>query len=163
MTSLTAPTIFVVAMTKIVYVTKSLLYITKDSVTTFHVMRPSAAVFFRALGDETRWRIVRLVMDDALCVCELKDILGMPHSSLSSHVQIIRKAGLLESERVGKWTYVRIHPRHRCLLAEAIESLPDSPEHKNDLKKAKLRLADRASSCCPGPIQLAKPPCCSTN
>ena len=119
--------------------------------------------FFRALADETRWRIVRLVADRALCVCELADILGMPQSSVSSHVQIIRKAGLLESERVGKWTYFRIHAKHLHLLAEITRNFPDGREHKADLKRAKARLVDRENSCCPGPVKLSKSSCCSTN
>lgn len=126
-------------------------------------MKNSAPSFFRALGDETRWRIVRLVMDRALCVCELADILGMPQSSVSSHVQIIRKAGLLESERCGKWTYFRIHPTHFPLLKNIWETFPAGTQHRSDLKKAEARLADRALSCCPGPIKLAKTPCNSIN
>ena len=119
----------------------------------------SAPSFFRALGDETRWRIVRLVADRALCVCELADILEMPQSSVSSHVQIIRKAGLLESERCGKWTYFRIHPNHFSLLTQIIGTFPNSSEHKDDLKRAKIRLKDRENSCCPGPIKLAETLC----
>lgn len=115
-----------------------------------------APSFFRALADETRWRIIRLVIDRALCVCELADILAMPQSSVSSHVQIIRKAGLLVSERRGKWTYFRIHPKHSPLLTRIIETFPNSPEHKTDLKKAEARLIDRQNSCCPGPIKLTK-------
>jgi DNA-binding transcriptional ArsR family regulator len=130
---------------------------------TFFVIKDSAPSFFRALGDDTRWRILRLVMDRALCVCELADILEMPQSSVSSHVQIIRKAGLLESERCGKWTYFRIHPNHFSLLTQVIATFPKSPEHKTDLRKAKARLADRENSCCPGPIKLASTSCCSTN
>ncbi len=116
----------------------------------------SAASFFRALADDTRWRIVRLVMDRALCVCELADILAMPQSSVSSHVQIIRKAGLLESERCGKWTYFRIHPKHFPLLNQIIETFPEGTDQKSDLKKAEARLADRENSCCPRPVKLAK-------
>ena len=138
------------------------LDITKYIVTFFPVTMNSAPSFFRALGDETRWRIVRLVMDRALCVCELADILGMPQSSVSSHVQIIRKAGLLESERCGKWTYFRIHRKHHPLLTRLIESFPNSPEHKTDLKKAKARLKDRENSCCPGPVKLAEPTSCNS-
>ncbi len=141
---------------------KSALVITKFLATSFLVMT-NPVTFCRALSDETRWRIVRLVMERALCVCELADILGMPQSSVSSHVQIIRKAGLLESERCGKWTYFRIHPTHVSLLTCIIEAFPNGAEHKSDLKKAKARLKDRESSCCPGPIKLAKTPCCSTN
>lgn len=125
--------------------------------------RNSAPTFFRALGDETRWRIVRLVIDRALCVCELADIMGMPQSSVSSHVQIIRKAGLLESERCGKWTYFRIHPQHVPLLSQFIEHFPNNPEHKTDLKKARARLTHRETTCCPGPVKLAEPTSCNSN
>jgi ArsR family transcriptional regulator len=136
---------------------KSPLDVTRLIVTFFLVTMHSAPSFFRALGDDTRWRIVRLVAERALCVCELADILGMPQSSVSSHVQIIRKAGLLESERCGKWTYFRIHTKHLPLLTRLIESLPNDPNHKTDLKKAKARLKDRENSCCPGPIKLSAP------
>jgi ArsR family transcriptional regulator len=112
--------------------------------------------FFRAVADETRWRIVRLVMDRALCVCELADILGMPQSSVSSHVQIIRKAGLLESETCGKWTYFRIGRGQLTLLKAVLRNFPDSGDFTADAEKAEARLAHRETSCCPGPVKLAK-------
>lgn len=111
--------------------------------------------FFRALADETRWRIVRLVTDRALCVCELADILEMPQSSVSSHVQVIRKVGLLESETCGKWTYFRIARAHLPLLKVLARNFPSF--RTADLKRAEQRLARRESSCCPGPVKLAKP------
>ena len=115
--------------------------------------------FARALADGTRWRILRLVADEALCVCELADILGMPPSSVSSHVQIIRKAGLLESEKCGKWTYFRASRERRellRLLEAAFAAGPDATRTKDEAKRAK-RLAVRAGSCCPGPKRLLKP------
>ncbi len=117
----------------------------------------STVAFFRALADGTRWRIVRLVMDRALCVCELADILGMPQSSVSSHVQIIRKAGLLESETCAKWTYFRIETSHLPLLRTLIRQFPEAETFASDLERADARLARRASSCCPGPVRLSKP------
>jgi len=113
--------------------------------------------FCRALSDETRWRIVRLVMERALCVCELADILDMPQSSVSSHVQIIRKAGLLESEMCGKWTYFRIMGEHLPLLHAMIRRFPDSDILEQDTRKASVRLSQRATSCCMGPVKLARP------
>lgn len=110
--------------------------------------------FFRAVADETRWRIVRLVMDRALCVCELADILGMPQSSVSSHVQIIRKAGLLESETCGKWTYFRIERGRLAPLKAILKHFPDVEGHAADAEKAEARLARRETSCCPGPVKL---------
>jgi len=116
----------------------------------------NAVTFCRALADPTRWRIVRLVMHDALCVCELADILEMPQSSISSHVQIIRKAGLLESEKCEKWTYFQIHRDYRRLIASLTHFFSDSDEPilKIDSARALARLAKRESSCCPGPKTL---------
>jgi DNA-binding transcriptional ArsR family regulator len=110
----------------------------------------------RALGDATRWRIVRLVMDEALCVCELAEILGMPQSSLSSHVQIIRKAGLLESEKCEKWTYFRIEKKYLKLLRSMESGLGEDadPLWTEDARNAAARMAKREQSCCPGPKRL---------
>ncbi|MEY3895685.1 MAG: hypothetical protein RLZZ214_1204 [Verrucomicrobiota bacterium] len=111
--------------------------------------------FSRALADATRWRIIHLVLADALCVCELADILEMPQSSVSSHVQVIRKAGLLESEKCEKWTYFRIEPRYRELVG-TLEKFFDSDDTvlKSDAARALARLAIRETSCCPGPKSL---------
>jgi ArsR family transcriptional regulator, arsenate/arsenite/antimonite-responsive transcriptional repressor len=111
----------------------------------------------RALGDPIRWRIVRLVARDALCVCELADILGMPQSSVSSHVQVIRRAGLLESEKCEKWTYFRV----RGSLLKLLKTLEagateDEPVWASDERKTRERLARREGSCCPGPKRLAR-------
>lgn len=113
--------------------------------------------FAKALADVTRWRIIRLVMDDALCVCELADILEMPQSSVSSHVQVIRKAGLLESEKCEKWTYFRITPRYRKLLRDMERFFDPRGEEDSgkDAEKAAARLKQREGSCCPGPKKLA--------
>lgn len=115
-----------------------------------------SVTFFRAVADETRWRIVRLVMDRALCVCELADILGMPQSSVSSHVQIIRKAGLLESETCGKWTYFRVERDQIALLKAILKKFPEPGDFAADTQKAEARLARRESSCCPGPVKLVQ-------
>lgn len=111
--------------------------------------------FAKAVGDVTRWRIVRLVMDEALCVCELADILGMPQSSASSHVQVIRKAGLLESEKCGKWTYFRIDSQHLKLLRAIEAHFAGADDWSADDARAVGRLAHREGSCCPGPKRLA--------
>jgi ArsR family transcriptional regulator len=122
-------------------------------VTKFLVMT-NVVTISRALADETRWRIVRLAMDDALCVCELADILGMPQSSASSHVQIIRRAGLLEEETCGKWTYFRIARPWLPLLRKLAMTCDDASFFPDDAVKAARRLAERENSCCRGPRKL---------
>ncbi|WP_193211497.1 ArsR/SmtB family transcription factor [Luteolibacter marinus] len=116
----------------------------------------NVVAFARALADETRWRIVRLVMDEALCVCELADILEMPQSTVSSHVQVIRKAGLLESEKQEKWTYFRI-ARPQLRLLRSIASAFGDGSPAADVEKMTRRLAEREDSCCPAPKKLKRP------
>ena len=121
----------------------------------FSVME-NIVTFCRALADVTRWRIVSLVREDALCVCELADILEMPQSSVYSHVQVIRKAGLLESEKCEKWTYFRIDRNHRKLIAtlEKFFAGSDDTILKTDAARSVARLAKREVSCCPVPKSL---------
>ena len=126
-------------------------------IVTINLVMSETVEFFRVLADETRWRIVRLVMDRALCVCELADILEMPQSSVSSHVQIIRRAGLLESETCGKWTYFRIGCGYLAVLKTILRHFPNRDEFGSDAERAEARLARRQTSCCPGPVKLAKP------
>lgn len=116
---------------------------------------PSPVEFSKALADPIRWRIIRLVMLEPLCVCELADILEMPQSSVSSHVQIIRKADLLESEKVEKWTYFRIHSNHLKLIRSiAALSSEDDVQLPEDTGRMDARLSQRLGSCCPGPQRL---------
>jgi ArsR family transcriptional regulator len=114
---------------------------------------------FHALGDETRWRILQLVFDQALCVCEIAEILDMPQSSVSSHLQVIRRAGLLDSERCEKWIYYRLAESFRPLLREFGENFDATPTSSTvlskDARRAVKRLARRADTCCPGPKELA--------
>lgn len=117
----------------------------------------SAVTYFRALADATRWRIVPLVMDQALCVCDLATILDMPQSSVSSHVQVIRRAGLLESETCGKWTYFRITDDHLPLLRTLLMNLAREEHQATDLQRCREHLAQRAERCCRGPKKLARP------
>ena len=116
--------------------------------------------FAQALADETRWRILQLIFNEPMCVCEIADILKMPLSSVSSHIQVIRKAGVLDSEKCEKWIYYRVAQNHRHLLqtvAEFFEVFPASDATlKADAKHASKRLAGRDDSCCPLPKGLAK-------
>ena len=96
-----------------------------------------------------------MAMTEPLCVCELADVLEMPQSSVSSHVQIIRKAGLLESEKAEKWTYFRVRSEYLELLRAMTDLFPDGEaDCAADEQRLEDRLARRRGSCCPGPKNL---------
>ncbi len=58
---------------------------------------------FKALSDETRLRILNLLSEGELCVCELMDALQMPQPRISHQLRILRDAGLITDRREGKW------------------------------------------------------------
>ena len=71
----------------------------------------TAARLFKALGDPVRVELVGLVRrteGQEACFCDLADQFDMPQSSLSHHLKILVKAGVLQRERRGTWSWYRI-------------------------------------------------------
>ncbi len=63
---------------------------------------------FKAIADPCRFKILRLLMEGELCVCELMTALKKPQSSTSHHLSILRESGLIKERRDGKWSYYRL-------------------------------------------------------
>jgi ArsR family transcriptional regulator len=63
----------------------------------------TAVTLFKALSDETRLRILNLLFQGELCVCELMDALQMPQPRISHQLSILKAAGLVVDRREGKW------------------------------------------------------------
>ena len=66
--------------------------------------------FFKALSDEKRLRIVKLLRVKEMCVCELMVCLNMTQPNLSHHIQVLENVGIVKRTKKGKWVY--------CSLAE---------------------------------------------
>jgi len=61
--------------------------------------------FFKALSDEKRLRIVKLLRVKEMCVCELMICLDMTQPNLSHHIQILENVGIINRTKKGKWVY----------------------------------------------------------
>lgn len=66
------------------------------------------AKIFKALSDETRLRILSLLGQGELCVCDLMAILELPQSTVSRHLATLRNAELVVDRRQGVWMYYRL-------------------------------------------------------
>jgi arsenate reductase (thioredoxin) len=64
----------------------------------------------RAVADPLRWRILQLLADERLCVAHLVEETGATQSLISHHLQVLRRAGLVETQRFRYWTYYRLRP-----------------------------------------------------
>lgn len=88
----------------------------------------------KALADPTRLRILRLLLQRDLCVCELMFILRMEQSRVSHQLRILRDADLAEDIREGKWIIYRVPRKVRESLRRMFEEvLKVGPE---DLREA---------------------------
>jgi biotin operon repressor len=66
------------------------------------------AEYHKALSDEKRIGILKLLEFREMCVCELTAALGVTQPNLTHHIKKLESAGLVESERRGKWVYYQI-------------------------------------------------------
>jgi ArsR family transcriptional regulator len=68
----------------------------------------AASRLFKALGDETRLRIVALLSHGELCVCHIHEALGLSQPHVSRHLAVLRAAGVVEDRRASSWVYYRL-------------------------------------------------------
>ena len=66
------------------------------------------ALFFSALADKTRLRLLNLMRDGEVCVCFFAGTLETNNPKISRHLSYLKRAGLVEARRDGKWMHYRI-------------------------------------------------------
>lgn len=88
------------------------------------------ALVFKALSDENRIRILKLLRNGEKCACKLLEELNISQPTLSHHMKILCDSGLVTGRREGKWTHYAICcegvRRVRDLMKELLsaENLP---------------------------------------
>lgn len=101
--------------------------------------RPLARLF-KALGDETRVRIVALLAHGELCVCHVEQALGIAQPTASRHLALLRAAGVVEARRVGSWVHYRLAPQADELCKRQLGELARSFARHELLKRDVARL-----------------------
>lgn len=86
---------------------------------------PEAVEFLKLLGDATRLRLLALLERETLSVLELQEIMDMGQSRISSHLGILKQAGLVEDQREGKKSFYSVlwpeEPGPRSLVQSILE------------------------------------------
>ena len=82
----------------------------------------------KSLADENRLKILEILLSSDLCVGALAHRLGISESSVSQHLQILRKAGLVIGEKRGYWTHYSVQRETLRELAEKLAEIAERPK-----------------------------------
>ena len=107
---------------------------------------------FKSLGDKTRLRIIRLVIDSGteICGCEFVDSLEESQYNISRHIKVLKHAGLIKERKEGRWVYYSVNDKKdsfKKILYKLIASIPKDIV-KKDQKRFKKRLDIRVKGKC---------------
>lgn len=100
----------------------------------------SASRLFKALGDETRLRIVALLSHGELCVCHIEAALDLTQSNTSRQLGVLKNAGVVEPRRDGNWVYYRIAPQLDDVCKAQLKALVGSFSKRDVLRQDVERL-----------------------
>ena len=116
---------------------------------------------FKALSDETRLRIIKLLEQGELCVCDITAALDMVQPKVSFHLSALKEAGLIKDRKQGKWIHYSLNEKdlfRRMLILSACERMQDGTI-SGDRKRLNAFLGDKEQT---GKVVALKPKkrCC---
>jgi ArsR family transcriptional regulator len=111
----------------------------------------STDLMFRAFSNQTRLRILHVLLEGELCVGDVVAILRAPQPRISRHLAYLRKANLVVVRKSGLWSHYSLAPAKTPFHRELVECLEkcfsEVPELKADnARAAKIR---KSGGCCP--------------
>lgn len=117
---------------------------------------------FKALSDETRVRIIKLLEHGELCVCDIGAALGMVQPKVSFHLGVLKNSGLLKDRKQGKWVHYSLDESEmfkRFLLLSVAEKVSDK-EVEADKDRLKTFLQNKDEDENVVPMSSRRTECC---
>lgn len=104
----------------------------------------------KSLSDSTRLRILNLLDQGELCVCDIMNVLELPQSTVSRHLSILKANRFISSRKQGLWHYYRIDRKSEIgkdMLRILKKEWSKDPVSAADLKKLKSNSSCDSDSC----------------
>lgn len=107
---------------------------------------------FKALAENNRLRILSILLENDLCVCEIESILNMTQSNASRHLRALKQCGILLGYKKSQWAYYGISEKFKAENKELYQylmiKLKELPTYQNDYDEfLKCRQEDFCSKC----------------
>lgn len=106
-------------------------------------------LFFAALADNTRLRLLNLMRDTEICVCFFVVVIGTNQPKISRHLAYLRKAGIVNVRREGIWAHYRITPPKNEQAAKVLREVQEWLKNDKTMQKDSKQLANIC--CAPRP------------
>lgn len=81
------------------------------------------ALMFKALGDETRLKILTMLIKEKTCACKLLEEFHFTQPALSYHMKQLTDSGLVDGTKDGKWVYYSINAKRLDFLKKFVSKL----------------------------------------
>jgi ArsR family transcriptional regulator len=106
---------------------------------------------YQCLCDETRLRLLHLLLRGPLCVCHLQSVLGEPQVKISKHLGYLKARGLVTAQRQGNWVIYALPPEAERApeLAANLACLQDCAAESAVFKRDLEKLAKQDLECSP--------------
>ena len=117
----------------------------------------NAELFFSALADRTRLRIIGLLRTGEICVCDIYESLALPQPTVSRHLAYLRKTGLVETRRDGLWVHYRLANLPDPVMQALLDAVTHAIGHAESGYRDRKRLAKRVPFT---PVEPASPARC---
>jgi DNA-binding transcriptional ArsR family regulator len=94
----------------------------------------ATAELAKALAHPARIRLLAMLDSGELCACQLTAVLGLAPSTVSAHLAELRRAGLIEEDKRGRWVYSRLtsEPVRATLTRQLLSLADDDPQLAED-------------------------------
>lgn len=84
------------------------------------------ADFFKVFGDATRVKILYVLLQSEMCVCDLAEVLQMTQSAISHQLRVLKQVKLVKNRREGKTVFYSLADRHiQTILNQGMEHISE--------------------------------------
>lgn len=106
-----------------------------------------------ALSDPTRVRLLAACLDGERCVCQLVELIELSNPSISKHLSLLKRTGLLESRKEGRWVHYKVPESPSAIVEDALNFVVTHAIKSDPIcaDRAKLKEIDAID-----PVTLAK-------
>ena len=95
-----------------------------------------AAFLFKTLGDPIRLQIIDMLSCGELCACDILENLSISQPTLSHHMKLLIKAGLVNVDRRATWAYYSLEQNTVSMLHQIIDTLTQPDETRSCIKRS---------------------------